>query len=194
MENTVQRVENVFNARKFIVWLLIVSSLMAFAGLVSAFVVMRFDNNRIWTTVDLPQVFLISTVIVFVSSIVMQLAYTAAKKNQIAKSKSLLVVTLLLGLLFGVLQYRGLFVEMFSNGFVFFGQYSTASSTFVYLFACLHMFHLLLTMFVVMLLLIKSFQESKYDRHIITFHNSVVFWHFLGVLWVFLYLFLYIYR
>lgn len=194
MESTVQSIEKMFNAKKFIVWLLIVSSIMAFAGLVSAFIVMRYDDQRVWTSVKLPQVFLLSTLVVFMSSVVIHLGYNAFKKKEISKSRISLFITLALGFVFGGLQFKGLFVDFFNARYYFFGSSSTVSSTFVYLFACFHMFHLLITMLVVIVLLIKSFNQKQYERNIITFHNSVVFWHFLGVLWVFLYLFLYIYR
>ena len=127
MENTVQSVEKVFNAKKFIVWLLIVSSVMAFAGLVSAFIVMRYDDQRVWTSVELPQVFLLSTIVVFMSSAVIQFGYNAFKKKEISKSRTFLIITLILGFIFGGLQFKGLFVDFFNAKYYFFGSSSTVS-------------------------------------------------------------------
>ena len=190
MMTSTPQVEKVFNPRKFIIFLLIISSLMAIAGLVSAYIVMRFDETYGWKSIELPSSFKISTLIVLVSSVTMQLSYGYAKKKELKASKLLVVLTFILGVAFTYLQFKG-FGELVDGGHFFAGRMSTVESTFIYIFALVHMLHLFVTMIVLIVLLIKSFQEKVYNRNIITFHNSAVFWHFLGVLWVFLYLFLY---
>jgi len=194
VNNDIENVEKVFHPRKFIIWLLIISSIMAFAALCSAYIVMRNDDNSNWVTFDLPRIFLWSTSVVFLSSATIHYAYDQAKKQNIVNSKIAILVTLLLGVVFTYLQYLGLFVDLRGDGHYFLGKMSTVSSTFVYIFALLHILHLLLAMLVLIILTIKSFTGKLFDRNIITFHNGVVFWHFLGVLWVFLYLFLYFSR
>lgn len=193
MEITQQNpVQEVFNPRKFIIWLIIISSLMAFAGLCSAFIVMRYDVNNPWASLELPSLFKVSTLVVLVSSVSIQLGYSMAKKKNMSNAKLMVALTFVLGILFTYFQMKS-FGQLVAMGKYAMGSESTSSSSFVYIFATVHLLHLLVTMFVLILLLIKSFQETKYERHLITFHNSVVFWHFLGVLWVCLYLFLYIY-
>lgn len=193
MEITQQNpVQEVFNPRKFIIWLIIISSLMAFAGLCSAFIVMRYDVNNPWASLELPSLFKVSTLVVLASSVSIQLGYSMAKKKNMSNAKLMVALTFVLGILFTYFQMKS-FGQLVAMGKYAMGSESTSSSSFVYIFATVHLLHLLVTMFVLILLLIKSFQETKYERHLITFHNSVVFWHFLGVLWVCLYLFLYIY-
>ena len=43
---TENNVNKVFHPRKFIIWLLIISSVMAFAGLTSAFIVAKNDMKK----------------------------------------------------------------------------------------------------------------------------------------------------
>ncbi len=181
----------VFNPRKFIVWLLIVSSLMAFAGLTSAFMVMKSQGSKVFQTFELPSIYFYSSFVVLISSIFLHFAYSKAKSNELKVSKFLVFITFLLGLVFVKMQITG-FQELISNRVFPMGSGSPWNSSLTFVIISFHMFHLFIAMLVLILLLIKSFKEKVYERNIITFHNCVVFWHFLGVLWVFLYSFLYI--
>lgn len=182
---------NVFNPRKFIIWLLIVSSIMAFAGLTSAFLVMKSQDNKVFQQFSLPDIYKLSTVVVLFSSILIHIAYNAAKKNEINKSKIFVLATFVAGLIFVVMQIKG-FGVLIDNNVYWFGRLAPWNTSLTYTLIAFHMFHLFLAMLVLIILLIKSFKEKVYEKNLITFHNCVVFWHFLGVLWVYLYLFLYI--
>jgi cytochrome c oxidase subunit III len=181
----------IFNPRKFIIWMIIVSSCMAFAGLTSAFIVMQSQGNKVFIPFQLPSVYLISTFIVLISSVSLQMAYNRAQQNLINESKVLVLITFLLGSAFAYLQVKGFYV-LYDQNISLLGTQSPWNASLTFILIILHLFHLMLAMFVLILLLIKSFSKSMFDRNIITFHNCVVFWHFLGILWVFLYTFLYI--
>ena len=99
MEQDLTNKIQVFHPRKFIVWILIVSSLMAFAGLTSAFIVMKSQGNKGFSHFELPPVYMLSTIVVLISSIVLHVGYNFAKKNKIWSSKLLVLVTFLLALL-----------------------------------------------------------------------------------------------
>jgi cytochrome c oxidase subunit III len=186
---TSNRIE-IFNPRKFIVWLLIVSSMMSFAGLTSAFIVMKGQGNKAFQPFLLPNIYIFSTVVVFISSLVLHYAYQEAKKNNIPKSKTFVFLTFILGLTFMVMQIMG-FSELMNNNIRPLGTQAPWNSSLTFVIISLHMFHLFIAMIVLILLVIKSFSVQVFEKNIITFHNCVVFWHFLGILWVFLYLFLY---
>jgi cytochrome c oxidase subunit III len=181
----------IFNPRKFIIWMLIVSSCMAFAGLTSAFMVMKSQGNKVFIPFQLPSIYSISTFVVILSSITLHFAYTFAKKSDIAKSKLLVLITFVLGVIFTVLQING-FYEINKLNISILGTQSPWNASLTFIVIIFHMFHLLLAMIVLIVLLIKSFAQKVFERNIITFHNCVVFWHFLGILWVYLYTFLYI--
>ena len=59
--------------KKFALWLFIVSIVMLFAALTSAYIVKQADGN--WLSFELPSAFLLSSVIIVISSITMQMAY-----------------------------------------------------------------------------------------------------------------------
>jgi cytochrome c oxidase subunit III len=191
MEQDLTNKIQVFHPRKFIVWILIVSSLMAFAGLTSAFIVMKSQGNKGFSHFELPPVYMLSTIVVLISSIVLHVGYNFAKKNKISSSKLLVLVTFLLGLGFVFLQVEG-FSQLISNHVHPIGTQSPWNHSLTFVIICFHMFHLFIAMLVLILLLIKSFSDKVFNKNIVTFHNCVVFWHFLGILWVFLYSFLYI--
>ena len=80
---------------KPMLWVSMISMTMLFAGLTSAYVVSR---NRIdWVSFDLPDSFIISTILIVLSSCTMILAKLFIKKDQRSLTTAFLVVTLLLG-------------------------------------------------------------------------------------------------
>jgi cytochrome c oxidase subunit 3 len=73
------------NPKKFAMWLFIASVMMLFAAFTSAYVVRRAEGN--WVLFELPKLFYYTSAVVILSSITMQLAYLAAKKDDEAKVK-----------------------------------------------------------------------------------------------------------
>ena len=82
--------------KKFALWLFIVSIVMLFAALTSAYIVKQADGN--WLSFQLPAIFALNTVIIALSSLSMHLAYLAAKKDALNRIKWLLSVTMVLGI------------------------------------------------------------------------------------------------
>jgi cytochrome c oxidase subunit III len=60
------------NPKKFILWLFIVSILMLFAAMTSAYLVRRAEGN--WLEFTIPPIFTYSTIVLVVSSLTMQWA------------------------------------------------------------------------------------------------------------------------
>ena len=186
-ENNIQKV---FHPRKFIVWMLIISSAMAFSGLVSAFIVAQNDSKKAYQVFELPSIYLYSTIVVLISSIILHYGYNLAKDNDVIKSKALVLVTFITGLLFVSMQILG-FQDLIADNVFVGGSTTPWNASMTYLIISFHMFHLFIAMIVLIVLLVKSFKETVFKNNIVTFYNCVVFWHFLGILWVGLYLFLY---
>ena len=64
--------------KKFALWLFLVTVFMIFAALSSAYIVRQSDGN--WLVFDLPDLFLITTGIILLSSATMHWAYISVKK------------------------------------------------------------------------------------------------------------------
>ena len=69
------------NPKKFMMWVFLVSVTMLFAAFTSGMIVRRGDGN--WTYFIVPGIFTVTTIIAVLSSITMQWAYYAAKKNNL---------------------------------------------------------------------------------------------------------------
>ena len=66
--------------KKFALWLFMVTVVMIFAALTSAYIVRQAEGN--WLEYDLPQVFWFTSGIVVLSSLFLHWAYISAKKRQ----------------------------------------------------------------------------------------------------------------
>lgn len=86
------------NPLKFATWLFIVSIVMIFASLTSAYVVRRGEGN--WLEFELPSLFWINSLILIISSITMHIAYLQAKKDNLGLLRSYIAVTFFLGIIF----------------------------------------------------------------------------------------------
>ncbi len=91
--------------KKNLVWIIVFSIAMLFAGFTSAYIVSMGDT--FWIKIDLPIAFYISTAVIVVSSLTLFLAMRAARKENKSQARVFIVFTLLLGVLFGVFQFQG---------------------------------------------------------------------------------------
>ena len=176
-----------FKARKFMMWLFLVSSFIYFAGLTSGFIVYTAGDPSRGIKTLLPDVFKYSTSVIILSSLTMHLAYLAGKRLQFQKQNVWLILTALLGIIFFVLQTRAWSI-LFNQGVPFVNI--NASHSFIYVFTASHLLHIAVG--VILLLRALKFNLSKISPVKNTFRLEVtsIFWHFIDILWIYLYVFL----
>lgn len=174
-------------ARKFLVWLFIISSFMIFAGLTSGFIVYTAGSPDRGLKTILPQAFKYSTVIIILSSITMHLAYLAAKRLQFEKQKVFLGFTIILGILFMVFQFYAW--QVLTRQGVYFVNYN-ASQSFIYVFTGFHMLHIFAGIFMLVNSLTGVFKNIAQVRNLFRLEVTSIFWHFIDILWIYLYVFL----
>lgn len=97
--------EQRMRVRKNIVWFLIISISMMFAGFTSAYFVSMGDN--FWIKINLPTPFYISTSLIIISSIALIFANKSAKIGKIIRARILILTTLIFGLGFALFQFLG---------------------------------------------------------------------------------------
>ncbi len=178
-------------ASKPLLWVGIFSIIMMFAGLTSAYVV-RADNGN-WLLFNLPSAFYLSTAVIISSSITMFLALQMAKKNSKQGIIMWLLATFFLGLVFTYFQYAG-WSELYSKQIVFGGKSSNASGSFLYLITFLHLVHLFVGLISVLVTLKNSIKGKYNAQNTVGIELCSIYWHFLDILWVYLFLFLYFIR
>ncbi len=176
---------------KPMLWVSMISMVMFFAGLTSAYVIsMKRDD---WVSFDLPQAFYISTILIVVSSITLFLSQKLLKNNNRQLSLILVVVTLLLGIGFVWQQYVG-FNQLRSVGLFFTGPESTVSTSFIIGITFMHVLHLLAGVIVLLVVIYNHFKYKYKSDNMLGFELGAIFWHFVDVLWIYLFFFFYFIR
>ena len=187
-------------AKKMMLWFGMISITMTFAGLTSAFIVSSSRPDWLDSFV-LPNWFTISTISIVLSSLFFQLAkYRLDKYIRVSLPEniniyiernnvnSLLVLTILTAVIFIVSQFLG-FNEIISQGYYFTGPESSVTTSYVYILVFLHLAHLFAGM-IVLTVVITKFNKQKYEKNKLGFELALIFWHFLGALWIYLFFFI----
>ena len=190
----------VSKAKKMMLWFGMISITMTFAGLTSAFIVSSSRPDWLDSFV-LPNWFTISTVSIVLSSIFFQFAKLRLDKyvrvslpeniNIYIERNNvniLLVLTIITAVLFVVSQFLG-FNEIISQGYYFTGPESSLTTSYVYILVFLHLAHLFAGM-IVLTVVISKFNKQKYEKNKLGFELALIFWHFLGALWIYLFFFI----
>ncbi|KHJ38601.1 cytochrome c oxidase subunit 3 [Pedobacter glucosidilyticus] len=173
--------------KKFIMWLFMISSIIFFAGLTSGFIVYSGDGVGKTLNVALPQAFIYSTIVIVLSSASMHWAYLQTKRLKFGNQRLGLWLTLLLGIVFIVMQVYGW--SVWTNLGVFFIN-SNATISFVYAFTFLHIIHILAGLIIIITALISSYRKLPNVINLFRMEIASIFWHFVDILWIYLYVFL----
>jgi cytochrome c oxidase subunit 3 len=177
--------------RKFSLWLLIIGMTMLFAAFTSAYIVRQAEGN--WYRFDLSPMFLYSTIVVVMSSVTMIVAYKAAKNDELGQLKVGITLTILLGLAFTYLQWLG-WQDMIANNLFFTNpdDGTKVSASFLYVISGVHLLHLLGGIIFLLVMLIKALNLQVHKKNLLSINMCNTYWHFVGILWVYLYLFFYL--
>jgi cytochrome c oxidase subunit 3 len=168
---------------KFTLYVAIASILMMFAGLTSAYIVKR--NQAGWEEVETPVYFWLSTVVILVSSLTIQLALRAFKQKAMMQYRRLVGVTLILGVAFLVFQLLG-FSWMWERGVHFRGA---SAGQFLYIIAGLHGLHVLGGVVVLAIMFLKAFFGRTINYNTSGIEVASTYWHFVDALWLYLLIF-----
>lgn len=176
---------------KPMLWVAMISMVMFFAGLTSAYVIsMKRDD---WVSFDLPQAFYISTALIIVSSITLILSQRFLKQDKRQLSIILLLITFALGVAFVWQQYVG-FNQLKSIGLFFTGPESTVSTSFIIGISFMHVLHILAGIIVLFVVIYNHFKYKYKPTDMLGFELGAIFWHFVDVLWIYLFFFFYFIR
>ncbi len=180
--------EKIIRAKKMMLWFGIVGLSMMFAGLTSAYIVSK--ERKDWLTdFELPQAFYISTAVIILSSLTMILTKRAIKNNATGQAKLFLGATLLLGAGFMYMQFVG-FDEIIANGYFFTGSESNVTTSFIYAFVITHIAHVAAGLLVLLVMLVNTLRGKYGPDNMLGVSLGATFWHFVDILWVYLFLFL----
>jgi cytochrome c oxidase subunit 3 len=179
-------------AKKMMLWFGIVSLIMSFGGLTSAFIVS--SSREDWLNdFELPNSFFISTIIITFSSLVFIAAKKALLKEKYLLSQSLVLGVFILGLAFIYNQFLG-FNELIISGYNFTGPTSNITMSYIYIIAVAHILHVIAGLISLAVVIANHFKKQYTPASKLGFDIASNFWHFIDLLWVYLFLFLYFFN
>jgi cytochrome c oxidase subunit 3 len=169
-----------------------ISLVMSFAGLTSAFIVS--SSREDWLTdFVLPGAFVYSTLIIILSSAMLFTAKQALRKNQTTVTTVLLIGTFVLGIAFIYSQIQG-FNQIIAAGYNFTGPTSNITMSYVYVIAVVHILHVLAGIICLFIVIINQLNKKYSNENRLGFDLASNFWHFIDILWVYLFFFLYFFN
>ena len=189
MVSTIQQEEETsisLKSKKFVVWLFVVSSTIMFGGWTSYYLVFMASKGKGHGLV-LPEVFTYSTVVLVISSICLFLAARALKRGKANQQRLFLWVTLVLGVIFGVLQFQG-WTSLYQTGAVLVNN--NAAISMIYIISGFHLLHIVAGLAFVISSLLGNY--NNVSQEVAEYRQDItsIFWHFIDILWIYLYVFL----
>ena len=184
--------QKTYRAKKMMLWFGIISLSMSFAGLTSAYVVSKERPDWL-TDFEIPQAFYWSLLVIVVSSLTMHLAKVAIKKGNWGAGMGLLTTTFVLGLSFLFFQFLS-FSQIIENGYYFTGSESTITTSFLYLVVLMHLAHIIVGLICLLVVIYNHYKQKYSGDSMLGVELMATFWHFVDILWIYLFLFFYFVR
>jgi cytochrome c oxidase subunit 3 len=108
-------------------------------------------------------------------------------------ASALLIGTLVLAVLFVALQFNG-FTEIIAEGYYFTGSESSITTSFIYVLVLVHMAHLLAGIITLLVVIYNHFKQRYKKGQMLGIELGATFWHFVDLMWIYLFVFLYFFR
>lgn len=178
-------------SKKLLLWFAMISIIMVFAGLTSAYVVSKSRPD--WKPFDMPSAFFVSTTVMLVSSLTFFLSKRTAEQGRRSRTTLFLLLTLLLGLTFVYFQFEG-FHQLFLDGLYPAGAYATVTVSFLWVMVLVHLAHLSGGLISLLVIIYNHFKQKYGPGQTVGIELGAIFWHFLDFLWLYLFLFLYFFK
>ncbi|WP_316769254.1 heme-copper oxidase subunit III [Pedobacter frigiditerrae] len=188
MEFALQQQEIKFDAKpkKFVVWLFVVSSTIMFGGWTSYYIVFSASKGKGHGLV-LPDAFIYSTAVLVASSIALFLASRALRMGERGFQQLFLWVTLALGVVFGVLQFQA-WSSLYQSGAFLINN--NAAISLIYIVSGFHLLHIFAGICFILNSLVGSYKNIPAEKAVYRQEITSIFWHFIDILWIYLYVFL----
>ena len=172
---------------KFILWVALGSIIMLFAGLTSAYIVKKGQAN--WLDFELPVVFWYSTFVILLSSVTMQMALKKFKEREMGQYRGFITLTVILGLVFVVTKMMG-FSALEANSISLTGPRSNSAGSFLLVIAGLHILHVLGGVIALAIIFLRAYVVKTKFYNALPVELASIYWHFVDILWIYLFVFL----
>jgi cytochrome c oxidase subunit 3 len=187
MSTDIQMEKKKIHPYQFYLWAGLGSIVMMFAGLTSAYIVKKSQAS--WLEFELPNVFMLSTVVILISSFTIQMAVKKQKEQNENQYRGFLAVTAILGLVFIFLQIKG-FASLEANSIALTGARSNSAASFLFVITGLHLLHVLGGVIALVWISLRVFSSKNNINNDLPVKLISNYWHFVDILWVYLFVFL----
>ncbi len=171
---------------KFTLWVAMGSIVMVFAALTSAYIVKK--NQSSWLEINLPVIFSYSTALIILSSITMYLSLKAFKAREMSRYRVLITLTAILALGFVLCQWLG-FRELEQNNVALIGPKSNSAASFLFVITLIHIVHVLGGIVALLIIFFRAYSQKVKNYSSLPIELLGTYWHFVGVIWIYLFLF-----
>jgi cytochrome c oxidase subunit 3 len=168
---------------KFTLWVAIGSIIMMFAGLTSAYIVKGSLPG--WSEVAIPKLFYYSTAVMLISSLTIQMALKAFKERNMRQYRRLITATALLGFGFIAMQVVA-FMQLWDAGLTLEGS---GAGQFLYIIFGLHAVHVLGGAIALLVMFLQAFSARIRNYNPVPVEVVSTYWHFVDLLWIYLFVF-----
>ena len=173
---------------KQMMYIAIISMIMMFAGLTSAYVISMKRED--WVSFELPQALYNSPILILLSSISFIFIKKSIKKDKRPLTTIFLIITLILGCSFIYFQIEG-YNQLREAGLFFTGKGSLVSSSLLVVISFAHLVHALAGIIVLLVILFNHLNNKYNSSNTLGIEVGGIFWHFVDILWICLFMFFY---
>jgi cytochrome c oxidase subunit 3 len=173
-------------------WVALASIAMLFTALSSAYVV-RSGSSNDWVTIAMPRVLLLSTGLILISSVTLEVSRRNLKTASLVGYARWLLLTMLLGL--GFLASQLIAWRQLARQGVYMA--SNPHSSFFYLLTAVHAVHLVGGLLALIFLWTRSRLTTEVrvtPTRQAAADAVTIYWHFMDALWIYLFLLLFLWR
>jgi cytochrome c oxidase subunit 3 len=182
--------------KKMGMWLFLLTEILFFGGMFLLYSIFRYQYVREFHTAAVGENLLlgtINTVILLTSSYTIALAVAAIRRGEKILSLSLQGATILMGLTFLIIKYfewsakivlgiypnSPILLKLDKGEILFFGLY--------YVMTGLHGLHVLIGCVVISLMFCYTFTGTIHSKNYARLENTGLYWHFVDIVWIYLY-------
>ena len=171
---------------KFTLWVAMGAIVMMFAALTSAYIVKK--NQSSWLEFDLPRIFWYSTFVILLSSVTMHLSIKAFKAREMDRYRTMITITAALGVLFIMMQWMG-FSSLEARNIALTGAKSNSAASFLLVITGIHMAHVLGGVIALLVIFMRAYSVKIKNYNALPIELAGTYWHFVDVLWIYLFIF-----
>ena len=177
---------------KLLLLFAMISMTMMFAGLTSAYVVSKSRTDWLKDFV-MPMPFFYSLITILLCSVTFHFAKLRIQKDDRKITTILLLTTLVLGIAFVFFQRQG-FLDLYQKGLVPVGGSGAITISFLWIIVIAHLLHLAGGIISLLIIIYNHFKQKYNSSQFIGIELGAMYWHFLDLLWIYLFLFLYFFK